>query len=283
MPGSARRGELLRQGTTYGDDRLSEMKELSAAIEEIAEEAGGRVAVALRHLPSGRELRREAEEVFPSASVIKVPILVTAFAEVAAGRRRWEERFVVTAEACVEGSGVLRELHPGLEVTLQDLARLMIVVSDNTASNMLIDALGVERVNEELSALGCRHTRLGRKFYDFAARDAGRENLCAAGELADLLARMEEGEVISPAASAEMLSIMRRQGFTNKLPALLPPETPVAHKTGEITGVSHDVGILYGPSGPLVLAVLTQGCRDRIAAEMAIRREARAAYDAFND
>jgi beta-lactamase class A len=259
-----------------------EIEQLSAVIERIAAEAEGRVDVALRHLPSGRELRREAEAVFPSASVIKVPILVTAFAEVEAGRRRWDERFTVAAVACVEGSGVLRELHPGVEVTLQDLARLMIVVSDNTASNLLIDAVGLDRVNEELAAHGCHRTRLGRKFYDFAARDAGRENTCAAGELADLLARLEQGEIVSPAASAEMLAIMRRQAFTHKIPALLPPETPVAHKTGEITGVSHDVGIIYGLSGPLVLAVLTQGCRDRIAAETVIRQVARAAYDAFN-
>jgi beta-lactamase class A len=262
--------------------QLSEVEGLPAAVEEIAQEAGGRVAVALRHLPSGGELRREAEVVFPSASVIKVPILVAVFAEVAAGRRRWEDRFTLHAEACVEGSGVLRELHPGLEVTLQDLTRLMIVVSDNTASNMLIDTVGVERVNAEMAALGFQSTRLGRKFYDFAARDAGRENLCAASELADLLTRLEQGEVVSPAASREMLALMRRQGFTHKLPALLPPETPVAHKTGEITGVSHDVGIIYAPSGPIVLAVLTQSCRDRIAAETAIRRIARAAYDAFN-
>jgi beta-lactamase class A len=279
---SACRGGLLRGSGTRGGSWLSELGRLSGAIEEIVQEAGGHVAVALRHLPSGQELRREAEAVFPSASVIKVAILVTAFAEVSAGRRRWDERFSVTAEACVEGSGVLRELHAGLAVTFQDLARLMIVVSDNTASNMLIDAVGAERVNEELKALGCQRTRLGRKFYDFAARDAGRENFCAAGELADLMARLERGEVVSAGASAEMLAIMRRQAITHKIPALLPPETPVAHKTGEITGVSHDVGIIFGPSGPLVLAVLTQGCRDRIAAETAIRRIARAAHDAFN-
>jgi beta-lactamase class A len=96
------------------------------------------------------------------------------------------------------------------------------------------------------------------------------------------MARLERGEVVSAGASAEMLAIMRRQAITHKIPALLPPEIPVAHKTGEITGVSHDVGIIFGPSGPLVLAVLTQGCRDRIAAETAIRRIARAAHDAFN-
>src|SRR5262249_24565023 len=156
----------------------------------------------------GQELRREAEAVFPSASVIKVAILVAAFAQVSAGRRRWEERVSVTAEACVGGGGGLRGVHAGLEGAPPDLGRPMIVVSDNTASNMLIDAVGADRVNEELVALGCQRTRLGRKFYDFAARDAGRENYCAAGELADLLARLEWGAVVSADASAEMLAIM---------------------------------------------------------------------------
>jgi beta-lactamase class A len=174
-------------------------------------------------------------------------------------------------------------MHLGIEVTLQDLARLSIVVSDNTAANMLMEVVGLTRAGEWLAGLGYGQTRLERKFYDFEARDAGRENRCTAGELADLLARLETGSLVSPEACREMLAILRRQAYTERIPALLPPGTAVAHKTGTITGVCHDVGVIYAPSGPIVLSVLTQGCRDPAAAQAAIRRITRAAYDTFEE
>src|SRR5207302_837920 len=114
-----------------------------------------------------------------------------------------------------------------------------------------------------------------------ASRDRGIENFCAAGEMVELLAAMERGEIVSTTASAELLAIMKRQGHVSKIPRLLPPETTVANKTGTITGVSHDVGIIYAPRGPIALAVLTRGCRDAPAAEDVISRIARAIYDAW--
>jgi beta-lactamase class A len=254
---------------------------LEARVEGICAEAGGTVAVAATHVGSGARLERAAGEVFPAASVIKVPILVELFARVAAGSAELGARVTLREEDKVDGSGVLRELHAGAELTLEDLARLMIVVSDNTATNLLIDRLGVDAVNARLAALGCRGTRLGRKMYDLAARDHGIDNQVVAAEMRDLMAAMERGEVVSAAASAEMLAIMKRQAFASKLPRLLPPETTVAHKTGTITGVSHDIGILYAPTGPIALAVLTRGCHSPVAADDAIGRIARAIYDAW--
>src|SRR5687768_16688008 len=104
--------------------------ELAKEIDRLAEECGGTVAVAAVHLPGGRKLERNAERSFPSASVIKVPILAALHAEAEAGRLSWEERISLSEEKKVPGSGVLREMHPGIELTLEDLARLMIVVSD---------------------------------------------------------------------------------------------------------------------------------------------------------
>ena len=255
--------------------------DLMDEIERIAAECGGAVAVAATHLPSGRRLEREARRSFPSASVIKVPILAALYAEAEAGRLAWEETLALSEAAKVPGSGVLREMHAGVELTLEDLARLMIVVSDNTATNLLIDRIGTEVVNDLMAGLGYEQTRLGRRMYDFAARDRGIDNRCAAGETTDLLVRLERRELVSPEASEAMLGIMKRQSLTTKIPRLLPPETPVANKTGEITAVSHDVGLIYAPSGPIALSVLTEGARDRVAAEDAIGRIARAIYDAW--
>jgi beta-lactamase class A len=259
----------------------TETGRLSARVEAICAEAGGTIAVAASHLERGMRLERLAGELFPSASVIKVPILVELFARVAEGRDTLDACVTLREEDKVDGSGVLRELHAGIELTVDDLARLMIVVSDNTATNLLIDRLGVAAVNGRLDALGCPRTRLGRKMYDFEARDRGLENHVVASEMTELLAAMERGEIIAPSSSAAMLAIMRRQSYVSKIPRLLPYGTTVANKTGTITGVSHDIGILYAPTGPIALAVLTQGCRGAVAAEDAIGRIARAVYDAW--
>jgi beta-lactamase class A len=255
--------------------------DLRNEIERIAVECGGSVAVAAMHLPTGRQSDREAARSFPSASVIKVPILAALSAEAEAGRLAWEETVALTEAAKVPGSGVLRELHAGVELTLEDLARLMIVVSDNTATNLLIDRIGTQVVNDLMVGLGYKQTRLGRRMYDFAARDRGFENRCAAGEMTDLLVRLEQRKLISAPASEAILAIMKRQAHTNKIPRHLPPDTPVANKTGEITAVSHDIGLIYAPGGPIALSVLTEGARDRVAAEDAISRIARAVYDAW--
>jgi beta-lactamase class A len=255
---------------------------LAETMGRLADDCGGTVAVSAVHLPSGCRLDREAERSFPSASVIKVPILVALHGEAEAGRLSWEERVTLAEAARVPGSGVLRELHAGIELTLEDMARLMIVVSDNTATNVLIDRIGTESVNRLMASLGYATTRLGRRMYDFAARDRGLENRCAAGEMTDLLVRLERRELISAAASEAMLAVMKRQAYVSKIPRLLPAATSVANKTGEITGVSHDVGIVYAPGGPIALSVLTEGARNRVAAEDAIGRIARAIYDAWS-
>jgi beta-lactamase class A len=256
---------------------------LAETVARLAEECEGTVAVAAVQVPSGRRLERESGRPFPSASVIKVPILAALHAEAAAGRISWDETVVLTEAAKVPGSGVLRELHEGLQVTLEDLARLMIVVSDNTATNLLIDRISTGTVNDLLAGLGYTVTRLGRKMYDFAARDRGLENQCAAGEMTDLLVRLERRELVSAEASEAMLAVMKRQSSVSKIPRLLPPDTIVANKTGEITGVSHDVGIITAEGGAIALSVLTQGARDRVAAEDAIGRIARTITDAWGD
>jgi beta-lactamase class A len=255
---------------------------LTETISRLAEECGGTVAVAAVHLPSGQRVEREAGRSFPAASVIKVPILAALYVEAEAGRLSWQETMALSEGAKVPGDGALQELRVGVELTLGELARLMIVLSDNTATNLLIDRIGIETVNELLAGLGCETTHLGRRMYDFAARERGLENRCAAGEMTELLVRLERRELVSAGASEAMLAIMRRQQKVSRIPRLLPPDTAVAHKTGAITGVCHDVGVIVAPGGPIVLSVLTEGARDHYIAEETIGRVARAVYDAWS-
>jgi len=251
---------------------------LARGIEEIAAEVGGVVGVAVRDLRGGRALDLRADERFPSASVIKVPLLVELLARVEEGDFTLEQRVTLRDADKVPGSGVLSMLHEGLELTLEDLAHLAITVSDNTASNMLIDLLSPERVNARLASLGMETTRLERKFYDFEAREKGRDNWASARELADLLLRIEGRQVVSPSACEKILAVMRKQQFTGRIARLLPPETPVASKSGSISTACHDIGVIYAPAGPLALAVLTRDVGDESVAEGGIRHIARLVY-----
>ncbi len=256
-----------------------ESHDLAGAVEEIAREVGGTVAVAVRDLRRQRALDRLAEVRLPSASVIKIVILLELLARVEEGDLRLDDRLPLEDGDKVPGSGVLSMLQAGMELTLDDLAHLMMNVSDNTASNMLIGLLGCDRINHRLAGWGLRQTRLERKFYDFAAREQGLDNWVTAGELAELLVGIERRRLLGSDACEKTLAVMRKQQFGGRIPALLPPETPVAHKTGSITGICHDAGIIYSPGGPLILVVLTQDIPHWTVAEGAIRHVARLTYE----
>ncbi len=228
-----------------------------------------------------RKILINEHEVFRSASVIKVPLMVDLFCRRDEGEVSLTEMMMLKDEYKVSGSGVLKLLHDGAEFTVLDLITLMIVISDNTATNMLIDRFGVSSCNERMRSLGLRGTVFARKMYDWEAANAGRENLCTAHDMAALLSIMADGRIPSKSTSTEMLDIMARQQYREKIPLLLPEGTRVANKTGSLDGVTHDVGVVYGPSGPYVLSILTKDVSDVIAAERAIAEVSRLVYGHF--
>lgn len=153
--------------------------------------------------------------------------------------------------------GALNRMHAGLEVTMRDLVELMIVLSDNSATNVLIDRLGIDKVNACLRAQGVQKSTLRRKLFDRAGHAAGIENTVTAREMGMLLEKMYYGELISPEASAQMLEILRNQKLNGKLPFFLKPRgIAVAHKTGEDDGITHDVGVVYAQR-PFVVCMLS--------------------------
>lgn len=238
-------------------------------------------AVAIHHPERNKTVLINESEVFRSASVIKVPILVEVFCQRDEGQLSLNETVVLEDSHKVDGSGVLKEIHAGAEFTLLDLATLMTVVSDNTATNLIIDRVGMEAVNKRLRSLGLQDTVLGRKMYDFEAAERGHDNLCTAADMMQILTLMLAGKISSNSTSLEMLEIMARQQCRDKIPLLLPEEIRVANKTGSLTGITHDVGIVYSPSGPYVLCVLTKGVSDRVAADRAIAEVSKSVYGYF--
>lgn len=205
----------------------------------------------------GDRLEINPTKVFPSASLIKVPIMYEVMRQAAAGDLSLEEEIAVRMEDRVDGAGILTELRPNIPMTIRELVHLMIVLSDNTATNLLIDRVGMEAVNRTASRLGLTRTVLRRRMMDFTAAREGRENTTCAADMAQMFALLRSGTDIPPAYEALMLDILKRQQVRDKLPFYLPEETIIANKTGTLPGIEHDAGILYLPDGEVIVSVLT--------------------------
>ncbi len=217
----------------------------------------GKVGLYLEDVNSGELFTVNPERAFPAASTIKIPILAALFKRAAEGKLNLTAELSLTPKNRVGGSGVLSELNPKLRPTVLDLAILMIIQSDNAATNELIDLVGMEPVNVLIQSLGLKQTVLHRKMMDTVAAQSGRDNFTSARDMGLLLRLLVNGQVVSKDVSARIIDIMKRQQLGNKLPSLLPEEITVAHKTGDLYLLEHDVGIFFLPERTYILAMLT--------------------------
>ena len=211
----------------------------------------GEISVYAKDLETGETCAFQQDLSLVAASVIKLPILVEAFRRERAGQLSMDEIFTIRPEWKVPSCGALTYLHDGLQVTLLDLCVLMIILSDNTATNILIERLGVDAVNEAMRSLGLEKTTLRRKLFDSESSRRGIQNHITAGEMGMLLEKLYQGKCISEKADEKMLSILKDQRLNGKIPFFLD-EYEIAHKTGEDDGTTHDVGIVYAKH-PLIL------------------------------
>ena len=198
------------------------------------------------------------DEPFPSASVIKLPLVMALYADAARGLLDLDERVAVGDR--VDGSGVLRHIRDVERLSLRDLAMLAIIVSDNTATNRLIERIGVDRVGERLREWGCPKTRLSRKMYDFEAAKRGHENVMTARETVSLLMRLQRGECEDRATSDAVLAVLEQCQDR-----YLPYGAKVPHKTGTLDESRNDAAIVPGER-PVIVAGFTRKLRDTGAA-----------------
>ena len=213
---------------------------------------------------AGNELFAERpDEPFPSASVIKLPVVMTLYSEAVRGRFDLDERVEVGDR--IDGSGVLRHLRDPAPQSLRDLATLAIIVPDNTATNRLIERIGIERVNERMREWGCSQSRLGRKMFDFEAASCGRENLMTARETASLLLRLSRGECEDRSTSDAVLAVLRECQDRTMLRRYLPHEFKVAHKTGTLDESRNDAALIEGEP-TVAVAAFTRKLTDTGAA-----------------
>lgn len=217
-----------------------------AWLEEQLSALGGDTGVYIKNLVTGETWQRGEDVPVVAASVIKIPVMIEAFRAQEDGELSLDEMHALRDEERMPSCGTLKAMHTGIEMTLLDLVKLMIIVSDNTATNVMINRLGIENVNKTLCSLGCEKTRLNRLLFDSAASKRGIKNYITAGEMGMLLEKLWRGEVVSKEASAQMMEILLDQRLNGKLPFFIDSMgIDIAHKTGEDDGISHDVGVIY--------------------------------------
>jgi beta-lactamase class A len=260
---------------------------LEATITQVDRELNGVMGAAILDITSGRQILRNADEVFPTASTIKIAVLAELYhqsqqaASGVAGKARLTDTYTMNQSDLVDDSQIMAGLTPGVtRVTNRDLATFMVAVSDNSATNVLIDRLGIENVNALLENLGLRQTRLRRKMMDITAAREGRENTATPLELVRLLEAVYRAKVFDKATTDDCLKVLSTRK-ESPIPRLIPEDVVIANKPGALEGVRCDAGIVFAKDRPFVISVMTGYDVDEPAADAAISRIALAAYECF--
>lgn len=213
--------------------------------------------------PNGDELLGiHAEQSKPSASTIKIAILLAALQQVDAGRHQLDESIRITADNRVGGTGVLFGLPSVQQLSLQELCQLMMVVSDNTATNQLIDLLGLDAINHFIQTSGLQHTALRRKMMDTEAQKAGRDNTSSARDLCLLMHWLQQAGHLSAAMQSHALHLMATERPQALLAAALPDGVQACNKVGQLANLRNDVGIFRRGDSSLILGVMATGFLD---------------------
>lgn len=229
----------------------------------------GTVGLFAKDLKSGETLSIRGGEPFPSASIIKVPILVELFHQIQKGPLKLTDPVIMLASDQRPGSGVLQFLSTPHTLTIGDAALLMTILSDNSATNLIIDKIGIRNVNARMDSLGLRQTRLHAKVFlgssttiDTAATRRWGFGVTTPEEMGTLFEKLYHGTAASPESSKQMIEMLRRNFDYEEIPRLLPAGVGVAHKTGKLNDSRSDCGIVYNKTRDYVLCIFTANNQD---------------------
>jgi len=269
-----------------GSDLL--WKKLETHVEEIATQLDGMMGVAILDLTDGRILLRNADRVFPTASSIKIAILLELYRQDqearagAKGKARQEDIYTFDLKDLVEDSQIMAGLTPSVtRVTNRDLAQFTVAVSDNAATNVLIDRVGMQNVNATMRSFGLTKTMLRRKMMDIVAAKRGDENVATPQEMTRLLEMIYKGKALNKEFTDEFIKQLKTLKKDSYLSYELPADVELADKPGSLDGVRNDSGIIFAQNRPFAISVMTAYDRDEKAAERAISEMALEAYRYF--
>ena len=272
---------LAAAGQAPSAEKPAELRaKLTKTLDAIASDLDGVMGYVVLDLTTGERIERRPNEVFPLASTVKLALLYELFKQADEGRLNLDEVRPLERRHVVGGSGVLNEL-TAPAMPLRDYATLMIVLSDNTATNLLIDTVGMERVTARMASLGMPTLKLRRKMIDLAAARRGDENVGTPADLTKLLTAIYKGEGLKKESADALVAILKKPK-TSALRRGVGAGVAVANKTGTLEGVEADAGIVYVSERPYVLCVLTTYLNDNAAGDAAIAAASRAAFDYFS-
>ena len=286
---------------------------LQARVEEIARDVDGIIGDYIKDLATGAEVAHNAEMVFPMASVVKVPILYALYRQAESGGVDLGARTQFAEQHLVPGSGILQDLDFGIAPTLKDLATLMIIVSDNAATDLVIEQIGLDRVEATMGALGLTsitvpltirgllyntvgldaanpaHTydqyqqRTKENYIDWECRAYGDvdNNVSSPRDMALLLEDIERRATLGAASCDAMIDIMKRQKYNTIIPLHLPSEATSAHKTGSLRGIRNDAGIVYHAQGAYLISLFSKRLADPVAGAAALAEVSKATWEAI--
>jgi len=255
---------------------------LEKSIRDIDRGLDGVMGVAIVDLTDGHKYLLRANDVYPQASSIKICVLAELYRQAQQGKLKLTDLYTVNAADLVQDSDIMGGLTPGVtQITLRDLATMMVAVSDNSATNVLIDRVGMDNVNAFLKAQGLRDTRLRRKMMDLKAAAEGRENVSTPNEMLNLLQALYRDEILNQEMTADFFKVLS----THKdswIPRNLPDDLRIADKPGALEGVRNDSGVIFVDKRPYVLCVMTTYLHRERDGEEAISNISLAAWRMFD-
>lgn len=237
----------------------------------------GNVGIYYKDLSTGESFGIREDEPYLAASVIKLLVLLEAFKQESQGKIRFDQLIEIDNKDKLPSCGSLTYMHDGLKVTLMDLCVLMIIQSDNTATNILIKLLGMDAINSTIGELGFEITKLNRLLFDSEEQKKGKENYISLKEMGIFLEKLYNGELVSKNASMTMLDIMKKQQLNHKIPYFIPKGVKIAHKTGEDDGITNDVALVFSDK-PFILCLASYGTNVQITEDY-YRKAAKLCYD----
>ena len=273
--------------------------ELSEKVQGLISMHDGKVALFAKNLATGQTLAINADTPIQTASIIKMPLMLQAFQQIKAGKINLTDSLELTKDNQAPGSGVLGLMDPGLKLTLKDTITLMMVLSDNTATNMVIDAVGLKRTNDMLAGMGLKNTYFYKKVYRPATEpmppDQKKFGLgkTTAREMASVLESIYRCDLGDRGLCGEMIRIMRNQQYRDMLPRYLEQQdasedlSAIADKIGALDAMRADVALVYTKNGPIILSIFTYENADKSwtaenKAEILIGRLAKTVVDSWS-
>lgn len=250
-------------------------------IDRVIKNFSGNCAICVKNMNTKKTILYNEDYVFPAASIIKLVVMGEILHKINMGEITLDDKVIVYDSLITKGDGIIRYLDADHSFSIRELITLMITVSDNTAANILIDIAKMEDVNKFSGNLGLKNTVLSRKMMDFKAAGLGKENVTCAGDICRFLELLYNGKIINEVCCKFMIDILKKQQVNGRIDMFIPGSIVLAHKTGTLEKLEHDVGILYGNKSDYIMCIFTSAGRSNAECRSFIGYAAKAFYSEY--